>query len=152
MKLVPVDNTFAEVSDEDYELLSKFRWRLNPNGYAFMTFPMHRMVLQPPLDKVVDHIDHNRLNNQRNNLRPATPAQNSHSQRRNRNAKYRYRGVKPQIESSTWRCEIRGNHIGSFPTEHLAALAYDLWAVDIYGPFAQTNLKVATKQLTNHNE
>jgi|SRR5579864_2142381 len=143
MKLIPVENTFAQVSDEDYEFLSKFRWHLNPSGYAFLTIPMHRLVVQPQLDKVVDHIDHNRLNNQRNNLREATHSQNSHAQRRKQNPKYRFRGVKPQIQSSTWRAEIRGKHIGSFSTEHIAALAHDLWADLIFGEFAQLNFQKA---------
>ncbi|MBI5914019.1 MAG: sigma-70 family RNA polymerase sigma factor, partial [Bacteroidetes bacterium] len=38
--------------------------------------PMHRDIMQPPKGMVVDHIDHNTLNNRWCNLRLVTPEQN----------------------------------------------------------------------------
>ena len=72
---------FALVDDADYGWLSQWKWRLNSHGYAIRTtcvegcekiFNMHRAILGAERLQYVDHIDHNRLNNTRANLRFVT--------------------------------------------------------------------------------
>jgi len=67
----------ALVDDQDFELLLVYRWRLNSKGYAIRSYTvngqeivvaMHRALLQPPPHFVVDHLDHDKLNNTRANL------------------------------------------------------------------------------------
>lgn len=88
---------YAFVDVADYQALSKHRWYLSANGYAVrMTGsdhrrmqPMHRDLLGLSHGEriVGDHINRNRLDNRRSNLRRVTHAQNMQNkspQRRNR--------------------------------------------------------------------
>lgn len=72
------------VDDEDYEYLNQFHW-LESYGYAkrnimingkLKSLLMHRVIMKPPVNLVVDHIDHNKLNNQKYNLRNCTSSEN----------------------------------------------------------------------------
>jgi len=79
----------AEVSPEDYPIISQYSWHLNKNGYAITKVKgrhraMHRMVtgtLNPYV--FVDHLDKNRLNNIRDNLREMTPKENANNMKSN---------------------------------------------------------------------
>ena len=70
----------TEVSEEDYESVSKFKWTLAGN-YVRTTMSgkevyLHRFILGDKVGFVVDHIDMNTLNNTRENLRHLTHSQN----------------------------------------------------------------------------
>ena len=75
----------AIVSLEDYPLLSQYSWHLNKSGYAITKIKgrhkaMHRMVLGTTNPYVfVDHVDKDRLNNTRENLRELTPKENANA-------------------------------------------------------------------------
>ena len=80
---------FAKVSPEDYPLLSQHSWHLNKNGYAITKIKgrhtaMHRMVLGTQNPYIfVDHVDKDRLNNTRGNLREMTPKENANNMKSN---------------------------------------------------------------------
>lgn len=74
------------VDDEDYEYLNQFRWYSDSFGYVFRTkgkednfrrVKMHREIMNPPDDMVIDHINHNIRDNRRSNLRIVTRSENS---------------------------------------------------------------------------
>lgn len=78
---------WALVSEEDYERVSALKWSLAGRGYAraagsrrrgekFPTIYMHRMVLDAPPGKQVDHRNGDKLDNRRENLRLVTNSQN----------------------------------------------------------------------------
>lgn len=78
-------DSYTLVDDADYEQLRTVPWFRNANGYAagfvqlaghFQLVYMHRYLLKVPDGQQVDHIDGNRLNNVRSNLRIVTPHQN----------------------------------------------------------------------------
>lgn len=80
-------NNVALVDDEDYDKISSYNWsvitckttkyakRYCGSGYINGR-SMHRMIMQPPDNLVVDHKDGNGLNNQKSNLRICTRGQN----------------------------------------------------------------------------
>ena len=156
MKTIPLThNTFAFIDDADFELVSQFKWWLGANGYAYTTHTrttkslMHRMLLAPPKGQFIDHIDGNRLNNQRSNLRLCTYTQNQQNTKKRIRSSSLFKGVfldQPQRGKRKWSVQIqvqgKREHIGRFENERHAALAYDLWAKDLFGEFAKTNFPV----------
>ena len=153
MKLIPLSRGLsAIVDDEDYDLLNKRHWYAHRDRrlwYAWTKIPltdgrqltatMHRILLSPSPDTIVDHINRDGLDNRRANLRIASPSQNA-ANGPPRNGR-RYRGtVKQGIK---WRAEIcvlyKHCRLGTFDTEEQAARAYDDAAKKFFGEFAYLN-------------
>jgi len=82
MKEIKVSpNSFALVDDDDFDFLNGFKWYLS-NGYAIdkKRRKMHRIILKPKTSEMVDHTDHNKLNNQKSNIRIVNKCENVHNQ------------------------------------------------------------------------
>jgi hypothetical protein len=96
---------------------------------------MAKILMNPPKEKLVDHINGNALDNRRTNLRIATCAQNlwNSGPRRGRLYKGSYK------DKTKWKTIIQGQHIGTFETEIEAAKAYDMEAIIRFGEFAKLN-------------
>lgn len=87
-RLVPVGHsTYAIVDPEDFELVSRYRWRLRRSSCCFYAFhryfidgkpkelSMHRLIMHTPPGYHCHHINHKTLDNRRSNLRNLTPDQ-----------------------------------------------------------------------------
>ena len=154
MKTIPLTKGYsAIVDDEDYEELSKHRWYWN-NGYACrrnggnssttIVEYMHRRLLPPLTGKEIDHVNRNRLDNRRVNLRTCTRSQNMANKRHFKNNTLGYKGI---FDLKQYRLryyaslKVNGKQalIGGFDSPRTAALARDLWARDLYGDFADLN-------------
>ena len=163
MKLIPLSQNskknkgkyFAMVDDEDYDYLMQWNWRaFNATKDIFYavrsfrdkrtksntTIKMHRLILGLTNPKIlVDHINHDGLNNQRNNLRAVNHQQNNVN-RRSRGV-YKYLGVSFQYNS--WRGRVKFNgksfHTPPFKSEEDAARARDILAKKLHGEFANLN-------------
>lgn len=100
-------------------------------------------------EQVVDHKNHNGLDNRRDNLRVATVGQNMANLRKKRGTSSRFKGVSavPRAHDIGWCARIkinnRSKHLGYYDTEEEAAAAYDIAAVACHGEeFAMTNEKL----------
>jgi len=142
------DGQYALVDAADYEWLSQYHWHLCSGGYAARSekgkrILMHRQIMQPPKGMVVDHIDSQRANNCRANLRVCTYAQNQRNQRKKRGSVSAFKGV--GYLKNSQRCHAKlvfeGKTIwlGHFDCEVDAARAYDRAAVVYFGEFARLN-------------
>ncbi|HEY4547820.1 MAG TPA: AP2 domain-containing protein [Pedomonas sp.] len=141
----PVGRSFAKVDAKDVALLSQYRWR-KQGRYAATRLPdgslllMHRLLLSPPGDMLVDHIDGDGLNNCRHNLRVCTNSENMKN-RKSSGGVSRFKGV--WRDGDRWRATIRVNGkkicLGTHPTEERAARRYDAAARRWHGEFAKTN-------------
>lgn len=150
-------NLVACVDDNDFEYLNQFKWYACkyrhtvyairniklPNGKK-RTISMHRIILQLTNPKILcDHIDHNGLNNMRNNLRPVTYKQNSANMSSFKNSSSKYLGVSLE-KKKYWKAQIFINNkilnLGYFTHEKDAALAYNKAALKFRGKFANQNV------------
>lgn len=90
---------------------------------------MHRVIAGVPSGLLVDHINHDGLDNRRENLRAATYAQNSANSRKKRGKSTPYKGIERSDSAASWSARMRVNgrrlHLGSFATPEAAARAYD---------------------------
>jgi len=149
VKTIPLgDGVYAYVDAADYEWLSQWHWRLYGSGYAGRyekgkKIFMHRQIMQPPKGKIVDHIDANRANNCRCNLRVCTRPENMHNKRKHSGSSSLFKGVGYLKGRRKWYSRIwfMGERIslGNFDDEVEAARAYDRKAVELLGEFARVN-------------
>lgn len=137
---------FIMVDDEDYEWLSQYKWSLNSDNYPsryenkkFIT--IHRLIMNPPVNMQVDHVNGNRLDNRRTNLRICTRSQNCVNREASTKGISGYRGVTKHKDR--WRARIEVNdkkiHLGLFDTKEEAAQAYNKAATAYFGEYACLN-------------
>lgn len=141
------DGCYAYVDTADYEWLNQRTWHLD-SGYAARTekgktILMHRLIMQPPQELIVDHIDGNRANNCRGNLRVCTRMENARNRRLHCDSASRFKGAHYHKRTGRWYARLcfRGQRfwLGYFDTEVEAAQAYDHKAVELFGEFARLN-------------
>lgn len=144
---------YALVDEQDFERVSAYRWFANVTrhgrGYVRTSTPvnprisMHRLVMNAPPGLVVDHINHDKLDNRRCNLRLCTARENSLNRAPKQAGKTtsRYSGV--SHHTGRWRAVIvvegRRIWLGRYKTEEEAARAYDTAARKHFGAFAAPN-------------
>lgn len=150
---------FAIIDDEDFELISKYKWIAVKGRNTFytqakitvsgkrITLNMHRLITGAIKGEFVDHIDGNGLNNIKKNIRRCNRSQNGANQKGRGVSNYRGVSFRNRIRNnkqySHWIASIQINgklkHIGEFKSEKEAALAYNEKAKEVHGEFAFIN-------------
>lgn len=101
---------------------------------------MHRLLVDAPEGLLVDHKNHNTLDNRRSNLRACTRSQNQRNRRLNANSTTGVKGVRFDRSSGRYIAEIRTGgerlHLGRFVDLDTAAEAYRRAAEQFHGEFA----------------
>lgn len=152
---------FAIVDDDDAEWVMRWRWQVigrsdrlyvvrstsTANGALKKMVYLHRELLGAIAGVMIDHVDHDGLNNTRANLRIATQSQNNHNARKSQKPRTSiFKGVSWSKQKRTWISFIsvagRYVHLGSFRDEKLAAAAYDSAASRAFGEFSCTNARL----------
>ena len=130
------------------EQLSAYQWSIGTHGYATSgcgkdQILMHRFIAGAENDSQVDHINHNRLDNRRSNLRIVTPQQNRFNSGIQSNNTSGYKGV-CLTSSGKWQAQIvrdgKAIYLGLFDNAEAAARAYDTAAMTIFGEYASPNM------------
>jgi len=151
-KLIPLtQGKFAIVDADDYDWLNKYKWcaaKIKHTYYAtrkkkHKMLSMHRLILDAPPNLLVDHINHNGLDNRRKKLRLCSNFQNLLNRGPNHNSSSKYKGVYWEKAKKKFRARITLNrksyHLGFFDDEIEAAIAYDIKAMEFFGEFAYLN-------------
>lgn len=141
---------YAIVSDIDYKYLNQWGWWYD-GRYALRerrrhNIYMHRIIIERTGlhdFKDSDHIDGNKLNNCRNNLRPTTRSQNMCNCGKHCDNTSGYRGVSWHKKDCKWRARISVNgkqiYLGNFTNKLDAAKAYNDAANKYHKQFARLN-------------
>lgn len=152
MKFIPIFSSSKEfrgytcVDDEDFVLLENISFSMSQYGYVLIykggkQHRLHRYLMglySFDGKHVVDHIDLNKLNNQKSNLRIATYHQNNLNTSGRVNNKYsNYRGVTWSKKDKKWRAAVQFNYkyhyVGDYKTELEAASAVKSYRMDVLG-------------------
>jgi hypothetical protein len=144
----------ALVDDADFDWLNQWKWCALKTGSGFYAYRietkdgvqkgvlMHRQITSARRDDKVDHRNRETLDNQRVNLRPCTPAQNSLNRCANKTSKTSlFKGVYWQKDIKRWRAKFQARYLGTFIHEDDAARAYDLAAYAGSPAFALLNFQ-----------
>ena len=148
---------FALIDESDLPLIEKHKWHVNKSPYnihaatnikqenkQWKLFKMHRFILNAPKEMQVDHINHDGLDNRRENLRLCTPSQNSANRRARKNGTSKFRGVSWHKVDRKWMVALakegRIEYVGRFENEIEAAKAYNTKAIELHGAFAHLNI------------
>jgi hypothetical protein len=160
-RLIPMSQPrYAKVDPADYERLRKYEWMAvkRRNGGSFYAHRyvtnkktgkekivfMHREIIKAPKGMLIDHINHDGMDNRSANLREAMPWQNI-CHRKKYSGKYtsKYIGVSRSKGKRKWEAQVGHNkktiRLGSFDSEVEAAKARDRAAKKYHGEFACLN-------------
>jgi len=158
MPEIPLSRGMIALVDEiDLPLLEPFKWCASenrkphsiiwyalantrkPDGRRTMV-KMHRLIMAALPGQLVDHRNHDGLDNRRENLRVTNTQQNTANARTARG----YKGVSA-TRSGRWRAAImvdrRTRHLGVFDDPWEAATAYNVAALEAWGEFAHLNVR-----------
>lgn len=155
------------IDDEDYDKIKDFKWYVGVNkkyryyvgcGFNFgekgkrkqKTIQLHRFIIDCPEGMVVDHVNHNTLDNRKSNLRICSQSENCKNNQKSKINKSGFKGVKISIKKhkgkiySYWVAAIGYNYkninLGSFKNKKDAAMAYNQAAIKYHGEFASLNI------------
>lgn len=159
IKLTNAHETWTVVDDDLMERLSVNRWHLHSLGYAAgyvdgKIRKLHRVVMGEPVGLMVDHINGNKLDNRRSNLRICTASQNASNRPKERkSSRSQYKGVMFESNTGRWRASISHNRydasFGPYETDIEAAMAYNTIATALKGGFARVNDGIGFAKMTD---
>lgn len=131
----------ALVDDEDFDYLNQFKWQ-ESNGYAVrrhhikmnngkqirIMMRMHRIINNTPKGFFTDHVNGQKLDNRKNNLRTATKSQNGLNRTKQKNNTSGFKGVSWHTQTKKWIAQFTtfGKHysLGLYDDPREAHKAY----------------------------
>lgn len=138
------------VDDDDFEILNKNSWYLDSTGYASNSKlgRLHRFLMKAKKGQIVDHINRNKLDNRKENLRFVTQSQNMVNRDFTIKNTSGYKGVtylktkSHKNRHKKWTASIKYNYkkyTKYFFTKEEAAKGYNELAIKYFGTFAKLN-------------
>lgn len=134
---------------EDWDKVKEFRWWVGCDGYVCADdkkrrrIKLHNIIINPPGDLVADHINGDRADCRKANLRWASIRENSYNSKLSRRNSTGFKGVYYDRHRGKYEAYIRPNgakkHLGRYTTAHEAARAYNVAASFYFGEFAKLN-------------
>lgn len=127
-------------SQEDHEKIAEHTWCISDSGYCRTMIKgkcirLHRFITDISDDKIIDHINGNRLDNRQENLRITIKSGNAQNRRKSTNTETssQYVGVAFHAQTNKYISYININkkriNLGSYVTEQDAAIARDMYII-----------------------
>lgn len=157
---IPLNNGYVSwVDDADADRIAAHKWYAldasrgsgKPRWYAVTDIAkvktyMHRFIMRAEVGSIVDHIDNDKMNNRRINLRICPRGHSDNGANRIKQiapSSSSFKGVSWQRQARKWFARItfegRTISLGLHESEAGAARAYDAMARELFGAFARTN-------------
>lgn len=147
------------IDADDVDKFNEYKWHLSydkcTDGFYVITdiiiegekktMKLHRYLTDCPSDKIVDHINHNGLDNRKSNLRICTYGENNQNSRSKKdNTSSLYKGVYWKKKDNKYVAQIgfegKKIHLGYFDNDVDGAIAYNKKAEELFGEFACLNI------------
>lgn len=131
----------------DYELIKNLCWSITPRGYLIAYNPktnknifMHRLIMNAPEDLVVDHINHNVVDNRKQNLRLCSVQENNMNSGLSKKNTSGVIGVCTELTTGKWKAQISYYeeviYLGLFDNKDDAIKTRLKAELEYYGDFA----------------
>lgn len=137
-----------KIDATDEHILGEYNWYPHSAGYLSRkekgeTILLHRQITRAPKGTIVDHINGDRTDNRRANLRITNQSVNTINSKTSSKNRSGYRGVSWSRIGKSWRAYITHNyktiHLGYFKDVKEAARVRDIKAVELFGEVARLN-------------
>ena len=133
----------ALIDLDDVDKVKDYKWGLTDRcKYVEKRHPrikLHRFIMDCPDDMVVDHINHNGLDNRKSNLRICTQAENTRNATIPYNNTSGYKGISWSNEANKWHTYITYNkrriNLGYFNTKEEAIQARKNAEIEYFGEY-----------------
>lgn len=132
----------VQIDPEDLAIVQGINWRVDEKGYAVGTLArakvrMHRLIARTPAGLDTDHINGNRLDNRRANLRHCTKVENNTNRGTRTTNALGLKGVTRAKGRFRAQIQVRGqlHYLGLFKTPEEAHAAYCAAARKLHGEF-----------------
>ena len=137
------------IDTEDMELIKGYKW-FYTQGYAKNSKgePIHKLLMGTNISTRVDHIDRNRLNNRRSNLRRTDVAGNNHNVSIRKDNKTGIRGVSVR-SNGRYRAGIRYKgqriNLGTYECKYEAGRAVVKAQLEYFGTYGVSRVPIKLK-------
>lgn len=154
IKIIKLANSGETIIEaRDFKKVSRYEWFRSKSGYAqrqgwkngkHWRVWLHRVINKTPPHLFTDHINGQKLDNRRSNLRTVNKARNSTNRPKTRlfMATSGYKGVSLHISTGLWRARIFDGDFKKttyHKTQEQAALDYNRMALERFGEYIQIN-------------
>lgn len=149
VKRIKIKDKIMLIDDEDFPTVDAWTWHIN-KGYAERidwktqkNISVHRLVMNAPKGKEVDHINGEKLDNRKVNLRICSPQENRQNSRLRKDNTTGFKGVRRNRKRFQAYIHYNGFiHLGMFDSPKDAAVEYNKAAKKYFGRFAKLNMTV----------
>ena len=136
------------INDADYSIVGDKIWLMDSKGYVYQgkrkgkRLFLHQFIMgdYPKGFTQIDHINGNKADNRRSNLRFCNNRENHLNLRAYKNNKSGFKGVQWHKQGKKWQARIyldkKAYYLGLYDTAEEASKAYMIKQTGLYGEFA----------------